>query len=63
MFFTDSTKHFSHTCSDKTEGIRFIFLGDHPYCSLHLSTLLVTRTLVLSCIVILQCLGEVVEGT
>lgn len=62
MFFTDSTKHFSHTCSDKTEGKRFIFLGDLPYCSLHLSTLLVTRTLVLSCIVILQCLGEVVEG-
>lgn len=46
VFFPDSTKHFSYTCSDKTEEKSFVFLGDHPYspCSLHLSTLLVTRT-------------------
>lgn len=38
-----------------------IFLGHDPPCSLHLSTLL--DTVVLSCIVISQCLGEVVLGT
>lgn len=43
---------------------QFIFLGDHPYCSLHLSTLLlIQESFVWSCIVILLCLCEVVEGT
>lgn len=47
MFLPDSTKHFSYACSDQTEEKSFIFLGDHPHCSLHLSTLSVTRTLLL----------------
>lgn len=65
MFFTASAKGFSHTCSDRTCRMKWlIFPGDRPCCFLHLGPLLVIQnSVVLSCIVILQCLGEVVWGT